>query len=99
MNLLVKMFACCVLAMSALGPDPLLAAHAHVLSNDKVRLTISEAGALNSVENLLAAATYSFSSDITGVSVFSRGSDARLVSLTAWQMKSIWPELKEQEGR
>ena len=37
--------------------------------------------------------------DSTGVSVFARGSEARLVSLTAWQMKSIWPELKEQEGR
>jgi beta-fructofuranosidase len=37
--------------------------------------------------------------DSTGVSVFARGSKARLVSLTAWQMKSIWPELKEQEGR
>jgi beta-fructofuranosidase len=37
--------------------------------------------------------------DSTGVSVFARGSEARLVSLTAWQMKSIWPELKDQEGR
>ena len=37
--------------------------------------------------------------DSTGVSVFARGSDARLVSLTAYQMRSIWPELKDQEGR
>lgn len=37
--------------------------------------------------------------DSTQVSVFARGSEARLVSLTGWQMKSIWPELKEQEGR
>ncbi len=64
MNLLMKMSACCVLAMSALGPDPLLAAPSHVLANDKIRVTISEAGALNSVENLLAAETYSFRSDI-----------------------------------
>ena len=35
----------------------------------------------------------------TGVSVFTRGSDAKLVSLDAYQMKSIWPELKSQEGR
>ena len=37
--------------------------------------------------------------DSTGVSVFARGSEARLVSLTAWQMKSIWPELTEPGGR
>ena len=37
--------------------------------------------------------------DSTGVSVFARGSEASLVSLTAYQMKSIWPELKEQAGR
>lgn len=37
--------------------------------------------------------------DSTGVSVFARGNEARLVSLTAWQMRSIWPELKEHEGR
>ena len=35
----------------------------------------------------------------TGVSVFTRGGDAKLVSLDAYQMKSIWPELKSQEGR
>ena len=29
-----------------------------------------------------------------GVSVFARGSEAKLVSLTAYQMQSIWPELK-----
>jgi len=36
--------------------------------------------------------------DSTGVSVFARGGGARLVSLNAWQMRSIWPELKSQEG-
>ena len=35
----------------------------------------------------------------TGVSVFARGGEAELVSLVAYQMKSIWPELKSQEGR
>jgi beta-fructofuranosidase len=37
--------------------------------------------------------------DSTGVSVFARGSEAGLVSLTAYQMKTIWPELKDKEGR
>jgi len=37
--------------------------------------------------------------DSTGVSVFARGGGAKLVSLVAYQMKSIWPELKSQEGR
>lgn len=33
-----------------------------------------------------------------GVSLFSRGGDAELVSLDAWQMRSVWPELKFKEG-
>ena len=37
--------------------------------------------------------------DSTGVSVFARGGDAHLVSLDAYQMKCIWPELRSQEGR
>jgi len=37
--------------------------------------------------------------DSTGVSVFTRGGDAKIVSLVAHQMRSIWPELKSQEGR
>ena len=37
--------------------------------------------------------------DSTGVSVFARGREARLVSLNAYQMRSIWPELKDQEGK
>jgi len=36
--------------------------------------------------------------DSTGVSVFARGGQAKLVSLTAHQMKTIWPELKSREG-
>ena len=37
--------------------------------------------------------------DSIGVSLFSRGSAATLESLRAWQMRSIWPELKGLEGR
>ena len=37
--------------------------------------------------------------DSSGVSVFARGRDAKLVTLNAYQMHSIWPELKEQEGK
>ncbi len=61
MNGLIKMSACCVLAMSAPGQDWLLAAPPHVLANEKISVSISDAGTLNSVENLLAAETYSFS--------------------------------------
>ena len=35
----------------------------------------------------------------TGVSVFTRGGDAKIDTLVAYQMRSIWPELKSQEGR
>ena len=50
--------------MSALGQDQLPAAPSHLLANEKIRVTISEAGTLNSVENLLAAETYSFRSQL-----------------------------------
>jgi beta-fructofuranosidase len=33
------------------------------------------------------------------VSVYSKGSEAELISLRAWQMRSIWPELKQKEGK
>ena len=46
----------------------------------------------------LTLRAYPSCKDSTGVSVFSRGSDAKLVSLNAYQMKSIWPELKDQQG-
>ncbi len=36
--------------------------------------------------------------DSSGVSVFARGGAARLTSLDAWQMRSIWPDLKSREG-
>lgn len=37
--------------------------------------------------------------DSNGVSVFARGAEAKLVSLDTWQMRCIWPELKEYEGK
>jgi len=47
----------------------------------------------------LTARVYPDRDDSTGVSLFARGSAARLVSLDAWQMRSIWPELRRFEGR
>ena len=47
----------------------------------------------------LTLRAYPTRTDSTGVSVFARGGEANLVSLQAYQMKSIWPELKDQEGR
>ena len=46
----------------------------------------------------LTLRAYPAQSDSTGVSVFSRGSDAILKSLNCWQMRSVWPELKDREG-
>ena len=37
--------------------------------------------------------------DSREISVFARGNSAKLVSLDAWQMHSIWPELKKFESR
>lgn len=37
--------------------------------------------------------------DSRGVSLFARGKEAQLLSLDAWQMRSIWPELKPFEGK
>lgn len=36
--------------------------------------------------------------DSNGVSVFTRGGAAKLVSLDSWQMHSVWPELRNCEG-
>jgi beta-fructofuranosidase len=47
----------------------------------------------------LTLRAYPTRQDSTGVSVFARGSEANLVSLNAYQMKSVWPDLKGQEGR
>ena len=47
----------------------------------------------------LTIRVYPERNDSSGVSVFARGSAAKLVSLDAWQMRSIWPELKDLEGK
>ena len=47
----------------------------------------------------LTVRTYPSREDSNGIAVYARGSDAKLVSLTTWQMRSIWPELKHKEGK
>ena len=47
----------------------------------------------------LTLRTYPSREDSTGVSLFARGSEARLVALNAYQMRSIWTELKHKEGK
>ena len=46
----------------------------------------------------LTIRAYPSREDSSGISLMARGSEANLVSLTAWQMRSIWPELKSREG-
>ena len=46
----------------------------------------------------LTVRVYPERDDSRGVSLFSRGSDAKLLSLDCWQMRSIWPELNDLEG-
>ncbi len=46
----------------------------------------------------LSLRAYPERDDSRGVSVFARGADAKLISLSAWQMRSIWPELRGREG-
>ena len=55
-----------------------------VFSNDRQCLTVR---------------VYPEREDSVGVSAFARGGDARLASMTAWQMRSIWPELAHLQGR
>lgn len=47
----------------------------------------------------LTVRVYPEREDSNGVSVFARGDTAKLVSLDAWHMHTIWPELKSREGR
>ena len=47
----------------------------------------------------LGVRVYPTNEDARGVSLFSTGGDAELVSLQAWQMHSVWPELKGKEGK
>ena len=46
----------------------------------------------------LTVRAYPTREDSSGISLVARGSEAKLVSLRAWQMRSIWPELKPQAG-
>ena len=46
----------------------------------------------------LTIRAYPTREDSSGTSLFARGSEAKLVSLRAWQMRSIWPELKSWEA-
>ncbi|MCE2489214.1 MAG: GH32 C-terminal domain-containing protein [Anaerolineae bacterium] len=47
----------------------------------------------------LTLRAYPSRADSAGVSLFARGGAAQLRSLSAWQMRSVWPELKQFEGR
>ena len=47
----------------------------------------------------LTSRVYPGREDSVGVSLFARGAAAKLESLKAWQMRSIWPELKNREGK
>ena len=47
----------------------------------------------------LTLRVYPSRADSAGVSLFARGGAAQLRSLNAWQMRSVWPELKPFEGR
>ena len=46
----------------------------------------------------LTVRAYPEREDSSGVSLFARGSAARLISLDCWQMRTIWPELEGREG-
>jgi len=46
----------------------------------------------------LTVRVYPDREDSNGISVFARGGAAKLLSLHAWQMRSIWPELRHREG-
>ena len=54
-----------------------------VFANDKQCLTLR---------------VYPSRADSAGVTLFARGGAAQLRSLSAWQMRSVWPELKSLEG-
>ncbi len=55
-----------------------------VYANDKQCLTIR---------------AYPEREDSRGIALFARGSSAQLLAMDVWQMRSIWPELADREGR
>ena len=60
---MVKHLLPCVVGLLSLCSVPAWTADSSVLANDKVRVTVSEAGKLKSVENVLASETYRFNED------------------------------------
>ena len=84
----MRICACCVVAVMALFQAQLSAEQPHVLANEKIKVTISEAGRLDAVENLLAGETYSFSTDAfaldTDLGIYSN-STTRPARITAGQ--------------
>jgi hypothetical protein len=60
---MVKHLLTCMVGFLFLRPLPALAADSSVLANDKISVTVSKAGKLESVENRLAGETYWFNAD------------------------------------
>ena len=50
-------------------------------------------------QQCLTLRVYPSRADSAGVTLFARGGAAQLRSLRAWQMRSVWPELRGFEGR
>jgi len=46
----------------------------------------------------LCVRVYPTQDNSSGISVFSKGGEAELLSFDIWQMRSVWPELKNKEG-
>jgi hypothetical protein len=71
----------------------LQAARSHVLANEQIRVTITDAGRLESVGNLLAAETYSFRADSfaldTDQGLFSN-SELRPTRITAGKQRIVY---------
>jgi hypothetical protein len=59
----MRTFAWWIVAWIASIAAPFSLEAAHTLANEKIRIVVSETGALESVDNLIAAETYSFRSD------------------------------------
>ena len=83
----------CASAFRALASAQVDAASPRSLSNEKIRITVSDAGKLESVENPLASETYPFSSDEfeldTDLGVFSNGK-TRPTSVTADKNRVVY---------
>jgi len=81
-----------VLVVAVLASTPGVAAGSQVLGNAKIRVTVSDGGSLESIENLLASEKYTFGSDVfaldTDLGVFSnRTTQPALVNKDAQQVE------------